>query len=217
MAASRQPASRPTLTWVAQHCSALARRHMGSSNSSQPEPIEMRVSEELLKRVQDKGLLHTCGFIGGKWLQATDRSTYNVRSVLLAILFCAALVHNHRRRRASGAVDRRCTGAGYRRVDSLARLQFVMQCPPGAAAGGEPGHRQGPGHDAEDEGGRDADCHCSGPCSAAPVAGHPCQGALRCAQTVRCSAPAADLCPYTPPIAEQSLHASCWREHSLQW
>ena len=63
---------------IAQH-ELQRQRAMASSASKQIEPIELRISEELLARVQDKELLHTCGFIGGKWLQASDRSTYQVR------------------------------------------------------------------------------------------------------------------------------------------
>ena len=48
------------------------------SGSTQPEPAELRLSDELLSRVEDKELLHSCGFIGGKWVQATDRATYQV-------------------------------------------------------------------------------------------------------------------------------------------
>lgn len=51
----------------------------------------MRLSDDLLSRITDKDLLHTCGFIGGKWLQASDRSTYQVRPPMHAPSFP---VHN---------------------------------------------------------------------------------------------------------------------------
>jgi hypothetical protein len=41
-------------------------------------PVESTVSEELLSRLKDKSLLHTAGFVGGRWVGATDRSTYQV-------------------------------------------------------------------------------------------------------------------------------------------
>eukprot|EP00877_Chromochloris_zofingiensis_P000592 jgi/Chrzof1/10533/Cz05g02090.t1_SSADH[v5.2] len=62
-----------------QHLLAHALRWgMRAASSAQPEPMEMRIAEDLTSRVTDKDLLHTCGFVGGKWLQASDRSTYQV-------------------------------------------------------------------------------------------------------------------------------------------
>lgn len=49
-----------------------------STSAEQPEPIELRVSEELLSKVQDKELLRTSGLIGGKWSKASNRATYQV-------------------------------------------------------------------------------------------------------------------------------------------
>ena len=37
------------------------------------------VSEELVAKMNDKGVLKVHGFIGGEWLPATDGSTFNVR------------------------------------------------------------------------------------------------------------------------------------------
>jgi hypothetical protein len=77
-------AAKKAAGFLATRCDALARSGIMAaqmrlgSGSGQPEPAELRLSEELLSRVEDKELLHSCGFIGGKWVQATDRSTYQV-------------------------------------------------------------------------------------------------------------------------------------------
>lgn len=49
-----------------------------STNTEPPEPVEMRISEDLLSKVKDKDLLRTSGFIGGKWTPATNNATYQV-------------------------------------------------------------------------------------------------------------------------------------------
>jgi hypothetical protein len=61
---------------VLRHLAAALRGYAGTGIMGQP--LEARVSEDLLARIKDKDLVHTCGFIGGKWTQATDRATYQV-------------------------------------------------------------------------------------------------------------------------------------------
>jgi hypothetical protein len=106
---------------VAQYSRAMS----SSIASKQVEPIEMRISDELLQRVQDKELLHTCGFIGGKWLQASDRSTFQVRA-------------ESPRRALHGRTS--------------PRAPAPHRCAPPAPAGAEPRHRQAHSHPAQNEG-----------------------------------------------------------------
>lgn len=42
------------------------------------QPPEQDIAAELLALVQDRGLLRTAGFIGGKWSQASNGATYEV-------------------------------------------------------------------------------------------------------------------------------------------
>lgn len=48
------------------------------SGKQDKEPMQLSISDELMSRLQDKELLHACGFIGGKWTKASDRATYQV-------------------------------------------------------------------------------------------------------------------------------------------
>lgn len=106
-----------------QHLLAHALRWgMRAASSAQPEPMEMRIAEDLTSRVTDKDLLHTCGFVGGKWLQASDRSTYQVRNL--------AGVGLHMRATVSYACESHCG----------------VLC-----TGAEPSNRQAVGHHAKDE------------------------------------------------------------------
>ncbi len=114
---------------------AQAQRAMSVGSSKELQPIEMLVSDELLSRLTDKELLHTCGFIGGKWLQATDRTTYQVgvlsRARHRGCGACACVVHAALRSASAHAASwRTCALEG---------------------AGDQPSHRQAHCHDAQDE------------------------------------------------------------------
>eukprot|EP00879_Flechtneria_rotunda_P002344 GHRR01002539.1.p1 GENE.GHRR01002539.1~~GHRR01002539.1.p1 ORF type:complete len:546 (+),score=169.25 GHRR01002539.1:2001-3638(+) len=49
-----------------------------STNTQPSEPVELRISEDLLSKVKEKDLLRAFGFIGGKWSKASNRATYQV-------------------------------------------------------------------------------------------------------------------------------------------
>ncbi|GIL52528.1 hypothetical protein Vafri_8371 [Volvox africanus] len=61
-------------------------RHLGTTTNldeaAQAAGLnKVAVSAEVLSRVKDRGLLHTAGFIGGKWADvASDKSTFEVRN-----------------------------------------------------------------------------------------------------------------------------------------
>ena len=50
----------------------------GVSSPSGANEGGQRAADFLLSRLADPTLLHTAGYIGGEWLQATDRATYEV-------------------------------------------------------------------------------------------------------------------------------------------
>ncbi|PNH03734.1 Succinate-semialdehyde dehydrogenase, mitochondrial [Tetrabaena socialis] len=82
--AAAAPAMLPAAPSAVRQPSAV--RHKSSSTSNLEEVAQAAglsraaVSEELLSRVKDRGLLHTAGLIGGKWAEAaSDKGTFEVR------------------------------------------------------------------------------------------------------------------------------------------
>lgn len=53
-------------------------RSMTTRTQQQVTGKTVGASEELLSKLQDKELLRTCGFIGGKWSEASNGATYDV-------------------------------------------------------------------------------------------------------------------------------------------
>jgi hypothetical protein len=61
-------------------------RSMTTRTQQQVTGKTVGASEELLSKLQDKELLRTCGFIGGKWSEASSGATYDVG--LSRLLMC---------------------------------------------------------------------------------------------------------------------------------
>jgi hypothetical protein len=61
-------------------------RSMTTRTQQQVTGKTVGASEELLSKLQDKELLRTCGFIGGKWSEASNGATYDVSTTLTARL-----------------------------------------------------------------------------------------------------------------------------------
>lgn len=50
------------------------------STQQQQTGKSVGASDELLSKLKDKELLRTCGFLGGKWSEASNGATYDVSS-----------------------------------------------------------------------------------------------------------------------------------------
>lgn len=58
----------------------MNKRYVTTSNGKSSAEDLLHISDELKSKLKDPSLVHSAGFVGGEWLQASDRSTFQVRN-----------------------------------------------------------------------------------------------------------------------------------------